>query len=145
MASTLRSSRLRARLYDTPSSHAATRRDLALEYTRLCPRDISGWALLANALIDLTLYSKARVALRRVEEIGRAEHSYVARVCWGRYYKAMGDLKRAERWYRRAAGTAPVALVFLGAVLAKQGKLAEAKQLHRQATRAPEDTRIARD
>jgi tetratricopeptide (TPR) repeat protein len=36
-------------------------------------------------------------------------------------------------------------LVFLGGVLATQGRLAEARRYHRQATRAPEDDRLARD
>ena len=35
--------------------------------------------------------------------------------------------------------------MFLGSVLARQGRLAEAKRCHRQATRAPEDDRLARD
>lgn len=145
MASTSQSARLRARLYRIPSSHAATRRDLALEFTRLCPRETSGWESLASALSDLSLYSKARVALRRLETLGRDEDPYLVRVRWGGYYNAMGDLMRAERWYMKAAGAAPGALVFLGGVLARQGRLAEARHYHRQATRAPEDDRLARD
>jgi tetratricopeptide (TPR) repeat protein len=94
---------------------------------------------------DLGLYSKARVALSRLERLGREEHPYLVRVRWGGYYNAVGDLKRAERWYRKAAEAAPVALVFLGGVLARQGRLAEAKRYQRLATRAPEDDRLARD
>jgi tetratricopeptide (TPR) repeat protein len=137
--------RLRARLYRTPDGHAATRRDLALEYTRLCPRSASAWASLSSALIDLGLFTKARVALTRLERLGRDEHPYLVRVHLGGYFNAMGDLKRAERWYRKAAEAAPAALVFLGAVLARQGRLAEAKRYHRQATHAPEDDCLARD
>ena len=138
-------SQLRARLYRTPDGCVATRRDLALEYTGRCPRDVSAWASLASALIDLGLYSKARVALRRLQGLGRDEDLYLVRVRWGGYYDAIGDLKSAERWYRKAAEAATAALVFLGGVLARQGRLDEAKRYHRQATRAPEDDRLARD
>jgi hypothetical protein len=73
-----------------------TRRDLSLEYTRLCPLAASAWASLASALTDLGLYGKARVALRQLERLGRNEDPYVVRIRWGGYYDAMGDLKRAR-------------------------------------------------
>lgn len=76
-------SQLRARLYRTPDGYVTTRRDLALEYTRRCPRDVSAWASLASALIDLGLYSKARVALRGLQGLGRDEDLYLVRVRWG--------------------------------------------------------------
>lgn len=91
------------------------------------------------------MYSKARVALRRLENLGRDENPYLVCVRWAEYYYAIGDVKRAERWYRKAVGAAPAALVFLGAVLARQGRLAQAKRCHRQATLAREDDRLARD
>jgi hypothetical protein len=69
--------RLRQRLHRTPDAYAATRRDLALEYTRLCPRGASAWASLSSALIDLGLYSKARVALKRLEKLGRDANPYL--------------------------------------------------------------------
>ena len=67
MTVTSQTARLRAHLYRTPDGCAATRRDLALEFSRLCPRDASAWASLSRALIDLGLFSKARVALRRLK------------------------------------------------------------------------------
>lgn len=145
MALTSQCSRLRARLFRTPEGYPATRRDLARESTRLCPRDTSAWASLASALTDLCLHNQARVALRRLAALGRDEDPYRVLIRWGGHYDAVGDLKRAERWYRRAAETVPAALVFLGGVLARQGRLLEAKRCHRQATRAPGDDRLARD
>jgi len=53
-------------------------------------------------------------------------------------------VKHSERWYRKAVVAAPAALVFLGAELAGQGRLAEAKRCHRRATRLPDDDRVAR-
>jgi len=137
--------RLRARLDGIPDDHVATRRDLALEYTRRFPRNVSSWKALAHALVGLGLYSEARVALRRLERLTRDKDPYAVHVRWGQYYYALGDLKRSEHWYRKAAEATPAALVFLGGVVARQGRLAEARRYHRKATRAPEDERLARD
>jgi tetratricopeptide (TPR) repeat protein len=145
MTATSRSARLRARLYRTRDDHPATRRDLAIELTRDRPRDPSSWGSLASALIDLGLYSKARATLRRLEKLARNGDHYLVCIRWGEYYNRIGDLKRAVTWYRKAAAELPAALVFLGAVLARKGRLAEAKQCHRRATRAPEDDQLARD
>jgi tetratricopeptide (TPR) repeat protein len=145
MTAASRSARLRARLYRTRDDHPATRRDLAIELIRDCPRDASSWGSLASALIDLGLYTKARAVLRRLEKFARDGDHYLVCVRWGQYYKATGDLKRAESWYRKAAAEVPAALVFLGGVLAKQGRLPEAKRCHRRATRAREDDQLARD
>ena len=137
--------RLRAGLFRIPEESPATLREIALEYTRECPRDAAGWAFLATALIELRLYTKARTALRRLDRVAPGRLAYPVCVRWAAYYDAIGDLKRSEGWYRRAVAAAPAALVFLGALLAKQGRLAEAKRCHRRATRLPDDVRLARD
>ena len=93
--------RLRARLDGIPDDHVATRRDLALEYTRRFPRNVSSWKALAHALVGVGLYSEARVALRRLERLTRDKDPYAVHVRWGQYYYALGDLKRSEHWYRR--------------------------------------------
>src|SRR5206468_3376072 len=59
------------------------------------------------------------------------------RICvqWGHFYSESCDLRRAKKWYRRAVehkADTP-SLIFLGAVLAKQGRFAEAKRCHRRA------------
>jgi tetratricopeptide (TPR) repeat protein len=100
---------------------------------------------LAHALTGLGLYSKARIALKRLETLARDKNPYVVHARWGGYYNALGDLKRAERCFRKAADVEPSALVFLGGVVARQGRLAEARRYHRLATRAPEHDRLARD
>jgi tetratricopeptide (TPR) repeat protein len=135
---------LRNRLLRTPQDHPATERELASRYTRQCPQDIAGWAHLASALIQLGLYSEARRALRRLDKLAE-QNPYLVSVRWGEYYAARGELKRAETWYRRAVLSAPGALVFLGGVLAKQGRLAEAKVCHRRATKVRADFSLARD
>ena len=136
---------LNSRLFRTPDEHVATRRELAVTYAHRCPRSASAWAHLGSALVDLGLFKRAFVALNRLQSIARAEDAYIVFIRWGDYYRTMGDLRRAEQWYRKAAKDDGGALVSLGAVLARQGKFAEAKRYHRQATRAPQTDLLVRD
>jgi Flp pilus assembly protein TadD len=51
------------------------------------------------------------------------------------------DIPGAEAWYRRAIEAVPTdatAYIYLGAMLAKNGRLDEAEACHRQATECPE-------
>jgi tetratricopeptide (TPR) repeat protein len=96
-------------------------------------------------LVDLCLFKEASVALKRLQQVAGAEDAYVVFIHWGDYYNARGDLRRAEQWYRKGAKEDQGASVFLGGVLARQGRFAEAKRSHRQATRAAESDRLARD
>ena len=53
----------------------------------------------------------------------------------GHLYREKGNLRAAERWYRKAIEfnrEAGGSWVFLGAVLAKQGRFSEAKRCHRR-------------
>ena len=144
MIASLTPARLRALLLRTPNDCPATCRDIALAYTRKCPRTFVAWYGLAGAYTDLGLFTRARVALKRVEELGR-DDPYRVCVRWGVYHKALGDLKRAESWFRRAAAADPAGLVFLGGVLTRQERFAEAKQCFRRATHAPDSDLLARD
>jgi tetratricopeptide (TPR) repeat protein len=137
--------KLHARLSRTPDEHVATRRELAVAYARRCPRSTSAWAHVASSLVDLRLFKKAFFALKRLQEVARAEDAYIVFIRWGDYYKSIGDLRRAGHWYRKAAKEEQGALVFVGAVLARQGRFAEAKRYHRQATRAGDTELLARD
>ena len=127
-----------------PDECPATRREIATADTNRNSRSSSAWASLASALIDLHLYRDARSALKHLDKTG-SDHPYVVNVTHGRYHNALGELRLAERWYRKAAAKEPAALVFVGAVLARQGRLAEAKRCHQRAARAPDSDWIARD
>jgi tetratricopeptide (TPR) repeat protein len=55
----------------------------------------------------------------------------------GHFHDARGELARAARWYQRAIDAAAnhaSGYIFLGGVLARQGRLREAEKVHRQAT-----------
>ena len=127
-----------------PDECPATEREIATADTTRNSRSPSAWASLASALIDLHLYRDARSALKHLDRTG-SDHPYVVNVTHGHYHDALGELRQAERWYRKAAVKEPAALVFVGAVLARQGRLAEANRCHQRAARAPEGDWIARD
>jgi tetratricopeptide (TPR) repeat protein len=128
-----------------PAPGPATARELALDFTRRRPRDAWAWRRLASALIDLNLFSDARRALERMKRVAVKGEGYMVAVAWGNYYASHGDFARAEGRYRRAAAISPAALVILGGLLARQGKLLDAERCHRRATRARADRRLARD
>jgi hypothetical protein len=45
--------------------------------------------------------------LRRLDLVGRDEDPYLVYVRWGQYYATIGNLRRAEKWYRKAMGAVP--------------------------------------
>src|SRR6185436_18702392 len=99
-------------------------------YTKEYPTNVAGWVALADVLARFALYNKAYHALRRAHELmpwNRRSQIYVQ---WGHFYDAKCDLKRAERWFRRALESRRTTetLIFLGAILAKQGRFLEAKR-----------------
>jgi tetratricopeptide (TPR) repeat protein len=67
------------------------------------------------------------------------------RLCqqWGLLYRERNDLRSAEKWFRRGVRTKPTTSghTFLGAVLARQGRFAQAKTQYRLAIRrsTPDD------
>jgi tetratricopeptide (TPR) repeat protein len=140
-----RSTDLTRQLIRTSSDHAATQRELALQCLRHDPDHAQVWSILAGALVDLRDFRGARTALRRLEPLSRGESRYWLFVRRSLYCDALGQLREAERWARKAAAISLAAQVFLGATLAKQGRFAEAKACHRRAARAPDDPRLARD
>lgn len=121
--------------------HAASRFEIAAQYTSKYPDIVWGWIALADILVSMAHYEAAHQALSRAEKM--APPSIRQHICaqWGHLYNKSCDLKRAERWYRRAVeckATTPV-LIFLGAVLAQQGRFSEAKRCHRRAARLATD------
>jgi len=114
---------------------AACHRERALQYTRLYPQDFGGWMVLAEAQAGLARYAEARDALRNAARHAPRTLTYGVHVQWGHFYKEKNDLRRAEQCYRRAVRLRASTRhhVFLGAVLAKQGRLAEAGAEHRKA------------
>ena len=95
-----------------------------LEYLRKYPKSEWGWLVAAPTLIDLGRYGDAKAALANAREYGTTEN--LPAVCYWRcvLHKERGDLKRAERWIRRALkhdDSNGAHWVTLGDVLAKRG------------------------
>lgn len=115
----------------------ASRFEIACQYTKKYPDNVWGWVALADILVKLARYEAAHRALSHAQKIAPGNirrHIYVQ---WGHLYDESYELKKAEIWYRRALGCkeTTTGLVFLGAVIAKQGRFAEAKACHRRAVR----------
>ncbi len=109
----------------------------ARRYTKSFPNDFGGWIVLADSLWTLARYPEATEALRRAE---RVVPSRLRPSIWenrGELYRAKNELVRAERWFRKALSAQPTTRrhIFLGATLARQGRLAEALTQHRAAIR----------
>ena len=117
--------------------HPALVVELARRYLATYPD--APWILLQYgiALEDLARYTDARAMYERALAVMPADdHGRVFRQL-GSWAQAQGLLDEAEQWYRRAIAATPedaTACIFLGAMLAKAGRLTDAETMHRQAT-----------
>jgi tetratricopeptide (TPR) repeat protein len=122
------------------NDQAATTVLLASRWLQAHPNDLGAIHSYAEMLYQMTRYEEAiRVYLDAIErfEDGR----------WGLYnqlghlHRYRGDFAVAELWYQKAVDEDPdevASYVFLGAVQARQGKLTQAEETHRRATRCPD-------
>jgi tetratricopeptide (TPR) repeat protein len=121
------------------NDQAATTVLLASRWLRSHPDDI--WVIYAYAemLYKMTRYEESiRVyldAIERFEELRWGLYNQM-----GQLHRYRGDLAVAESWYQKAIAEDPdeaASYIFLGAVQAVQGKLAQAEATHRRATQCP--------
>ncbi|HWE35253.1 MAG TPA: tetratricopeptide repeat protein, partial [Isosphaeraceae bacterium] len=97
------------------------------------------WGILADALIGLARYEEAEKAVSKALELP-PRHNASRRILFsflGHLHKKRGDYDRAAEWYRRAIDADPeesTGYVYLGAVLAEQGRFVEAEETFRSAT-----------
>jgi tetratricopeptide (TPR) repeat protein len=100
-----------------------------------------GWLLLGIALVELARYEEAEQALAKAIELCPSEKRQTPLSHMGHLFLEAGDYDQAAAWYRRAIEADPgdaTYHVYLGAVLAKQGRLHEAEESHRTAIGCPE-------
>ncbi len=117
--------------------HPALVIELAKRYLDQFPE--TPWILLqyGSALQDVARYDEARAAYdRALAVMPTDEHARVFRQL-GSWAQAQGQVPEAEEWYGRAIQALPddaTGYIYLGAMLAKAGRLQEAEAIHRRAT-----------
>jgi tetratricopeptide (TPR) repeat protein len=123
------------RVWDKPLPALTVLR--ARRYLVRYPDDWMAWIILGSTLTDLARYEEAAKALENALRLAPIRGRVYVFAKIGHLHRAKGDYDRAAEWYRRAVDAAPTdaaGRIYLGAVLAKQGRLAEAAAMHRSAT-----------
>ena len=117
---------------------------LAKRYLAAHPEHGVVWLWYADSLCAMARYAEALSALRRAARLCPVANLYLVYRRRGQVHQQRGAFRVAERWFRRAIAVRPSVTtdyVFLGALLATSGRLAEAAAVHRQATRCKEGDR----
>jgi tetratricopeptide (TPR) repeat protein len=99
------------------------------------------WMLVGVALVELARYEEAEQAFAKAIEFCPTEKRQVPLSQMGHLFLEAGDYDQAAEWYRKAVDADPGRAtyhIFLGAVLAKQGRFHEAESEHRAAIACPE-------
>lgn len=99
------------------------------------PRRSAAWMELGIALTYVARYDEALRALNKSIRLMKPKYHALPYALKGNMYKAKGNYRLAEQWYRKAIDVDPRNAdwwAFLGSVLARQGRLAEAKEVWQQ-------------
>ena len=137
-----RAQSLRLILDANHAGHPALIVELARRYLSRWSDDVHALRALADALTSLARYPEARAAYERtlalVENDAQRSRVYAA---LGQLAQARAEVHEAESWYRQAITARPEDAgprIYLGALLAKVGRLEEASAIHEEATHASE-------
>lgn len=106
-------------------------------YLALHPEHGPAWMIVGIALMKLARYEEAEQALAKALELCPSEKRQGPLSQMGHLFEAAGDHDQAAAWHRRAVEADPddaTYRIFLGGVLARQGRLHEAAEVHRAAT-----------
>ncbi len=113
---------------------------LTIRYGRRLVRDYPchgpAWVLLGVALVEVARYEEAEQALAKALDFRPAHKRFIPLGHLGHLFREAGDYEQAAAWYRRAIEASPDEAsghIFLGGVLAKQGRFADAEEAHRAA------------
>lgn len=105
-------------------------------YLRDYPEDGPAWLIVGISLVEIARYDEAEQAIAHALELCPARKRHHPLSHLGHLHREAGDYAQAAEWYRRAIAEEPDVPhlhVFLGAVLAKQGRLLDAEKAHRAA------------
>ena len=134
---TLRTTRFKRLCAARDAYHTALLVKRARRYLIKYPEHGPAWHMLGIALTDLARYNEAEQALWNALRLCPEHLRRIPLCSMGHFHDARGELARAARWYKRAIDAAPnhaAGYIYLGGVLARQGRLREAEKIHRQAT-----------
>ena len=95
-----------------------------------------GWLILGIALVELARYEEGEQAVAKAIAHCPPEKRQIPLANMGHLFLEAGDYDQAAEWYRKAIDADPADAtyrIYLGAVLAKQGRLHEAEEAHRAA------------
>ncbi len=112
--------------------------ELARRYLAVRPTHWFVWLYYADSLCAMARYAEALSALRRALRLCPANKRHLVYYRFGHLHKQRGAFRLAERWYRRAVDISTMDAtyhIFLGALLARMGRLPEAEAVHRGAIR----------
>lgn len=102
------------------------------------PKRSLSWIELGIALTYVARYGEGLKALNKSIRIMKPKYRAIPYALKGDLFKAKGNYRSAEQWYRRAIEVQPRNAdwwAFLGSVLARQGRLPEAKEAWREQIR----------
>lgn len=118
-------------------SSPALQIELLRRYVRDFPDSGAGWRWLGRALSNVSRFDEALRCLQKGLDLSSAESRAFALGYLGGHFRDRGEHANAEEWFRKAIEENPhdtQGYILLGAMFARLGRLAEAEQLHRQAT-----------
>ncbi|MFO0960748.1 MAG: tetratricopeptide repeat protein [Isosphaeraceae bacterium] len=99
------------------------------------------WMIVGTALVELARYEEAEQAFAKAIEFCPAHKRQLPFAQMGHLFLQAGEYDKALAWYRQAIEADPgdaTYHIFLGAALAKQGRLIDAEDAHRIAITCPE-------
>ncbi len=132
----------RERLYDAideayNNDHAATTVLLAERYLADYPPNIFILSCYVDMLYQMTRYDEAIRVIENAIARARSDRRWALYLKMGDLYRYRGDFPGAEPWYQKAIedrSDDATGYIFLGSVLARQGKLKAAEEAHRRGT-----------
>lgn len=105
------------------------------------PRNGIAWHMLAAALVESGRYEEAEQALSKAIQFCPLEKQQIPLAMMGHLFEQSGDYEQAVDWFRKAIAADPSDAkyhLYLGTVLAKQGKLHEAVEVLQKAIQCTE-------
>ena len=117
---------------------SATRLELCRRYLRDYPDSALGWRAYGTGLSDIRLFDEAEQALKRALELAPAKRRVFVLAHLGEMHQRRGDSASAERYYRDAVAADPDdahGYIFLGSLMARDGRHDEAEATHRRGTK----------